>query len=205
MGQFGIGQPVRRKEDVRLLVGAGKFTDDIQIEGQLWAAFVRSPHANAKINGFDTSSALAMPGVVAVYTGKDCEAAGLKNVMTDARFEDRSGRPMSLPERWVMPPDHTRFVGECLAMVVADSAANAREAAEAVEIDFEPLPAIASTARALDKDAPKVWPQYDSNLIVHWEHGEKAVSRQSWPVRRIASASTSSTTVSQSARWSPAS
>ena len=112
MGQFGIGQPVRRKEDVRLLTGGGKFTDDVAVEGQLWAAFVRSPRANAKILSYDTSAAAALPGVVAIYTGKDCEAAGLRTVMTDARFDDRSGRPMSLPERWAMPPDQTRFVGE---------------------------------------------------------------------------------------------
>ena len=173
MGQYGIGQPVRRKEDVRLLTGGGQFTDDLNFDGQLYAAFVRSPHANARILSFDTSEARAMPGVVAIYTGADIVAAGLKNVMTDARFEDRSGRPMSLPERYVMPGDQTRFVGECLAMVVAESHHAAREAAEAVIIDFDVLPAIANTAHALDADVPKVWPQFDSNLIVHWEYGER--------------------------------
>ncbi|MBM3608298.1 MAG: xanthine dehydrogenase family protein molybdopterin-binding subunit [Alphaproteobacteria bacterium] len=173
MGQFGIGQPVRRKEDTRLLTGGGQFTDDMNFDGQLYAAFMRSPHANARILSFDTADARAMPGVAAIYTGADIKALGMKNVMTDARFEDRSGRPMSLPERWVMPPDQTRFVGECLAMVVADTHENAREAADAIMIDYRVLPAIASTARALDGDAPKVWPQFDSNLIVHWEHGER--------------------------------
>lgn len=187
MGQFGIGQPVRRKEDVRLLTGGGCFTDDIQLDGQLWAAFVRSPHANARIRGFDTAAASSMPGVVKIYTGADCAAAGLRTVMTDARFEDRSGRPMCLPERWAMPPDQTRFVGECLAMVIADSPQNAREAAEAVEIDFEPLPAIAATSRALDPDAPKVWPQFDSNLVVHWEYGDPAAieARLSAAAKRV--------------------
>jgi len=173
MGQFGIGQPVRRKEDVRLLTGAGQYTDDIGVEGALYAAFVRSSHANAKILSIDISAAAEMPGVVRVFTGQDVAAAGLGPLLNDASYTDRSGRPMSKPERPIMPTDQTRFVGECLAMVVARSHYEAKEAAEAIFVDVDVLPAIASTARALDEDAPRVWPQYDSNLIVHWEYGER--------------------------------
>lgn len=174
MGEYGIGQPVRRKEDVRLLTGGGQFTDDINIDGQLYAAFVRSPHANAKITSIDTSAARSMDGVVAVYTGQDLVDKGVGNLLNDAMYQDRSGRPMSKPARQVMPVEQTRFVGEVLAMVVAETPSQARDAAEVVEIDFDPLPAIASTAHALDKNAPKVWPQFDSNMIVHWEYGDQS-------------------------------
>jgi len=174
MGEFGIGQPVRRKEDVRLLTGGGQFTDDINLDGQLYAAFVRSPHANAKITSVDTSAARNMDGVVAVYTGQDLVDKGVGHLVNDAMYQDRSGRPMSKPERQVMPVAQTRFVGEVLAMVVAETPSQARDAAEVVEIHFDPLPAIASTAHALDKSAPKVWPQFDSNMIVHWEYGDQA-------------------------------
>ena len=174
MGEYGIGQPVRRKEDVRLLTGGGQFTDDINIDGQLYAAFVRSPHANAKITAIDTSAARNMDGVVAVYTGQDLVDKGVGNLLNDAMYQDRSGRPMSKPERQVMPVAQTRFVGEVLAMVVAETPSQARDAAEVVEIDFDPLPAIASTAHALDKNAPKVWPQFDSNMVVHWEYGDQS-------------------------------
>jgi carbon-monoxide dehydrogenase large subunit len=174
MGEYGIGQPVRRKEDVRLLTGGGQFTDDINLDGQLYAAFVRSPHANAKITSIDTSAARNMDGVVAVYTGQDLVDKGVGHLLNDAMYQDRSGRAMSKPERQVMPVSQTRFVGEVLAMVVGQTPAQARDAADAVEIDFDPLPAIASTAHALDKSAPKVWPQFDSNMVVHWEYVDQA-------------------------------
>ncbi len=174
MGQYGIGQPVRRKEDLRLLVGKGEFTDDIDFEGQVWAAFVRSPHASAEIRGIDTSVAKSMPGVIDIIIGAELDAAGVGTMITDARFEDRSGRPMSLPQRRILPNDRTRFVGECIAMVVAETQAQARDAAEAVEVDYEPLDAVVGSVQALEEGAPKVWPQFDSNLVVHWEYGEKA-------------------------------
>ena len=174
MGEFGIGQPVRRKEDVRLLTGGGQFTDDIDLEGQVYAAFVRSPHANAKIIAIDSSAARSMDGVIAVYTGQDLVDKGIGLLLNDASYTDRSGRPMSKPERQVMPVAQTRFVGEVLAMVVAETPSQARDAADAVEIDFDPSDAIASTAHALDPSAPKVWPQYDSNMVVHWEYGDQS-------------------------------
>ena len=174
MGEFGIGQPVRRKEDVRLLTGNGQFTDDIDLDGQAYAAFFRSPHANARILSIDTAVACAMDGVLAVYTGQDLIDAGVGQLVNDANYKDRSGRPMSKPSRRVLPVEQTRFVGECLAMVVAETPAQARDAADSIEIDFEPLPAIASTADALKSDAPLVWPEFGSNLIVHWEYGDLA-------------------------------
>jgi carbon-monoxide dehydrogenase large subunit len=174
MGQFGIGQPVRRKEDTRLLTGRGQFTDDLNFDGQLWAAFVRSPHSNAKILGVDASAALDMPGVIAVYTGQDVAEAGLGKLINDATYKDRDGNPMHKTQREIMPTQQTRFVGEVLAMVVAESHHAAREAAEAVEFDFEALPAVIGTAKAVEADAAKVWPEFGTNVVVHWEYGEKA-------------------------------
>ncbi len=174
MGQFGIGQPVRRKEDVRLVTGGGEFTDDITLPNQTWAAFVRSPHAHALIQSIDTVTARAMPGVIDILLGTELDRAGVGRMVSDAVFEDRSGRPQSRPLRRVLPVDRTRFAGECIAMVVAETAEEAREAADAVAIDYELLPAAVATGRALDEDAAKVWPEYDSNLVVHWEHGDRA-------------------------------
>jgi aerobic carbon-monoxide dehydrogenase large subunit len=175
MGEFGIGQPVRRKEDMRLLLGKGEFTDDINLDDQLYAAFVRSPHSSAKIIAINATAALAMEGVVAVYTGRDLVAADIGPlIVSDADFKDRSGRPMSKPLRQVMPTERTRFVGEALAMVVALTPVLARDAADCVEIEFEPLDALASAAHALEPGAPRVWPEFDNNLVVHWEHGDRA-------------------------------
>ena len=174
MGEFGIGQPVRRKEDTRLLRGRGEFTDDINIEGQAWAAFVRSPHANALISSIDATAAMSMPGVIAVFTGEDFAAAGVGLLLNDAAYKNRDGSPMHKPAREVLPRRQTRFVGECLAIVVAETAAIARDAAEAVEVDFEPLPAVANGARALEPDAPRVWPEFGTNAVVHWEYGDEA-------------------------------
>ncbi|MBX9761087.1 MAG: xanthine dehydrogenase family protein molybdopterin-binding subunit [Beijerinckiaceae bacterium] len=173
MGQFGIGQPVRRKEDTRLLTGRGQFTDDLNFEGQAWAAFVRSPHANAKILGVDASAALETPGVIAVLTGEDVAAAGLGKLINDATYKDRDGNAMHKTQREIMPTTHTRFVGEVLAMVVAESHEIAREAAEAVIFDFEAMPAVVGTATAADPRTPLVWPEFGSNVVVHWEYGDK--------------------------------
>ncbi|MDP2355336.1 MAG: xanthine dehydrogenase family protein molybdopterin-binding subunit [Beijerinckiaceae bacterium] len=175
MGQFGIGQPVRRKEDTRLLTGRGQFTDDLNFDGQVWAAFVRSPHANAKILGVDVATALDMPGVIAVYTGQDVADAGLGKLLNDAAYKNRDGSMMHKTQREIMPTQQTRFVGEVLAMVIAETQHAAREAAEAVMFDFEPLPAAVGTAKTIEDGAPKVWPEFGTNVVVHWEYGDQSV------------------------------
>ena len=172
MGEFGIGQPVRRKEDTRLLTGRGQFTDDINLEGQAAAAFVRSPHANAKILKIDASPALALPGVIAVYTGGDLIEAGMGVLVNEAAYVNRDGAPMSKPTRRIMPVGQTRFVGEVLAMVVAETPAQAKDGADALVIDYEPLPAVSSSIAGLAPGAPLVWPEFNSNQVVHWEYGE---------------------------------
>ncbi len=134
MGEFGIGQPVRRKEDVRLLTGQGQFTDDINLAGQAAGAFLRSPHASAKIVGIDASAALAMPGVIAIYTGRDLVASDMGVLVNEAAYVNRNGAPMHKPPRRIMPVGRTRFVGEVVAMAVAETPAQARDAADAVNI-----------------------------------------------------------------------
>lgn len=174
MNKFGIGQPVRRKEDVRLLTGKGEFTDDITLPGQLYAAFLRSSMANARITRIDVAAARAMPGVIDIILGTELDAAGMGRLVSDAKLTDRSGRPMSRPLRRMLPIDQTRFVGECLAMVVAETQNQARDAAEAIEVDYDALPAVSGSVEALQPDAPKVWPEFDSNLVAHWEYGDPA-------------------------------
>lgn len=172
MGQFGIGQPVRRKEDLRLLTGRGRFTDDVNLPGQAYAAFLRSPHAHAEILRVDTGRAAAAPGVVAIVTGEDLAMDGVGTIPTQADLKDRAGQPMFAPPRPVLPTDRVRFVGQIVAMVVAESIDQAREAADLVEVDYEPLDVTIGTARALGDDVPVVWPENGSNLVVHWENRE---------------------------------
>ena len=123
MGEFGIGQPVRRKEDTRLLTGRGQFTDDINLDGQAHAAFLRSPHANAKIVAIDASATLNMPGVIAVYTGGDLADAGMGVLVNEAAYVNRDGSPMHKPPRSILPVGQTRFVGEVLARLADPHAA----------------------------------------------------------------------------------
>ena len=170
MGAFGIGQPVRRKEDVRLLKGDGRYTDDVNIGGQLWAAFVRSPHAHARITAVDLETARAAPGVAGIFTGADVLADKLGTLLCDADIRSRDGKPLFKPVRPVLPADVARYVGQPVALVVADTADHARDAAELVAIDYEELPSVTATDQALDPNAALVWPQNGSNLCVHWEN-----------------------------------
>ena len=173
MGAFGVGRPVRRKEDRRYLTGAGCFTDDLNEEGQVHAVFLRSPHAHALIRGIDTAGALSFPGVVGIVTGTDL--ADLGTLPTEADLKDRAGRPMFKPERRVLPTDRVRFVGEPVAMVLADTLEAARDAAEAIAVDYAPQPAAVGTADALELECPLVWPENDrGNLVVHWENRDGA-------------------------------
>lgn len=174
MGQFGIGQPVRRKEDVRLLTGKGRFTDDINLEGQVFACFLRSPHAHAKIVRIDASSVREEPGIIGVVTGADLAAEDLGTLICEAEFKDRQGKPMFKPLRRVLPTDRVRFVGEALAMVIAETLEQARDAVERLEVEFDELPAVVDTAGALDAAVPTLWDEHGSNVAVHWENREPA-------------------------------
>ena len=167
--QFGIGQPVKRREDQRFLTGAGHFTDDIDLPGQAWGYVLRSPHAHAKIVSIDTAAANGSPGVLAVYTIADLDAEGIQEIPTQVDVPGKDGTQMFKPTRPVLARDTVRFVGDPVAYVVAESLEEARDAAELVAVEYDPLPAITELARAHDPGAPVVWPEHGSNLCVHWQ------------------------------------
>ncbi len=174
-----IGKSVRRIEDDQLLTGRGRFTDDVALPGQAHAVFVRSPHAHARIAGIDTSAAAAAPGVLAVITGADIVAAGLGEIPYGRMHKRPDGAPMNVPPRRPISAEVARFVGDAVAMVVAETRNQARDAAELVEVSWEPLPAVADLAAAARGDSPAVWPpaftkEY-GNLVAYYRggnHGE---------------------------------
>ena len=180
----GIGQPVRRKEDLRLVTGAGRFSDDYNLPGQAYACMVRSPHAHARIGGVYIEKALGVPGVLAVLTGREMMADGIKpiphNVFVDHPAEqtlkNRDGSPVFVAPQYPLAPDKARFVGEGVAMVVAETAAAAREAADLVDVDYEALPAITNTRDAAEPGAPRVWENHGSNVCVDAEVGDRAAT-----------------------------
>ncbi len=168
--KFGIGQPVRRKEDQRLLQGGGKYTDDINVAGQTHLAFVRASYAHARIKGIDASAALKAPGVIAVFTGKDMDADGVGRVVTDAQLKNLAGEVMFRTERLALPTDKVRYGGEPVAIVIAETAFQARDAAEQVEIDYEELPALVSPLQAVAPGAPAIHDEKPDNICLHWEN-----------------------------------
>lgn len=171
MEKFGIGQPVRRKEDVRLLTGRGTYTDDLNRPGQAHAAILRSPHAHAAIRSIDISAALDAPGVVTVLTGRDADAdgLGLLPVMVDVPGKD--GSKLFCPPRRVLTTDRVRFVGDPVALVIAETRHQAIEAMELIEVDYDILPSVTDTGAAMAPDAPVIWEEHGSNLCVLWDSG----------------------------------
>jgi carbon-monoxide dehydrogenase large subunit len=147
--KFGIGQPVRRKEDQRLLTGGGRYTDDINFDGQAHLAFYRSPHAHAIVKNIDTTAAATAPGVIAVYAGRDMDSDGVGRVETDIPLTALDGTLIFKTQRLGLPVDKVRYVGEPVAVVIAETAAQAQDGAELIDIDFEELPAIATAEQAI--------------------------------------------------------
>ncbi len=175
MVQFGVGQPVPRTEDNRLVVGKGDYTDDASAADQAHAYMLRSPMAHARIKSVDIDEAKSAPGVIAVYTGADIEAAGLGNVpCMVAVLPNRDGSPMALPPRPLIQKDFVRYVGDSVAMVIAETPNQAKDAAELIFVDYEDLPAIADTEAAAAPDAVKAWTDGDSNVCFDWEFGDEA-------------------------------
>jgi aerobic carbon-monoxide dehydrogenase large subunit len=169
-----IGDPVRRKEDLRFLTGNGHYTDDINRPGQLYAVFVRSPHAHAELRGVDAKQAKAAPGVVAVYTGADLAAAGIGSLPCGWGVKNKDGSPMAEPPHPVLATGRVRHVGDPVAVVIAATKAEAEEAADLVEVDYKELPAVSSAEAALKQGAPLLFDAAPGNLCYDWHIGDEA-------------------------------
>src|SRR5712671_575688 len=174
MKQFGIGQSVRRVEDRRFITGHGNYVDDINRPHQAYAFMLRSPHAHARIGAIETTAALSTPDVLAVFTGEDLARDRIGTIPCLSALTNRDGSPSVLPPYPAIARGRVRHVGNTVAMVVAESGAAARDAAELIAVDYEPLPAVVDTAHALDPGQPQVWDEAPGNLFFDWEVGDGA-------------------------------
>ncbi|HET7096278.1 MAG TPA: xanthine dehydrogenase family protein molybdopterin-binding subunit [Casimicrobiaceae bacterium] len=167
-----IGQSVRRKEDARFLMGAGQFTDDVSMPRQAQAYFLRSPHAHAKIRGIDAAKAKKAPGVLAIYTGADLE--GVNGLPCGWLITSADGTPMKEPPHHVLAKGKVRYVGDHVAIVVAETLDQAKDAAELIEVDYEVQPAVVSPVEALKPSAPQIHDEAPGNKCYTWALGDKA-------------------------------
>ena len=169
-----IGARVERKEDYRFLTGAGQYTDDIVLPGQTYAVFVRSPHAHAKIKSIKKDKALKAPGVLAVYTGEDLAAGKVGGLPCGWLITGTDGQPMKEPPHPPLAQGEARYVGDHVAVVIAETQTAARDAAELVQVDYEPLPAVVDASKAVQKGAPAVHEAAPDNKSYTWGLGDKA-------------------------------
>src|ERR1700758_467499 len=172
--KFGAGQRVRRKEDDTLVRGKGKYTDDFQLPRQVYAWIVRSSHAHGIIRGIDTEAAKAMPGVLGVWTGVDLVAADYGPFTCGLPLKSRDGSPLLQTNRSALMTDKVRYVGDPVAFVVAETAAQARDAAEAVSVDIDPLPAVTNAAEAARPGAPQLYDHIPGNVALDYHYGDTA-------------------------------
>src|SRR5438105_434472 len=184
MKQFGIGQPVRRVEDRRFITGHGAYVDDISRPREAYAFMLRSPHAHARVAGIDAGSALATPGVLAVFTGEDLARDGIGDIPCVSAVSNRDGTQSVLPPHPAIARERVRHVGDTVAMVVAETAAAARDAAALIAVDYEPLLAVVDTAHALDPGQPQVWDNAPDNLCFDWETGDGAAVERAMTAAR---------------------
>ena len=173
--KFGIGQPVRRTEDPKLVRGEGRFTDDVGVAGQAYAVMVRSRHAHGVIRAIDVEAARALPGVLGIYTGADLAAAGYGTFKCIVTFNNRDGSAMHKPARPALPTDKVRFVGDPIACVVAETLLQAKDAAEAVEVDIDPLPAVTNPEDAAGPGAPLLYADVPDNVALDYHYGDAAL------------------------------
>src|SRR5215468_2933617 len=176
-----IGKPLPRNEDGRLTTGRGRFSDDFSVEGQTYAVMLRSQHPHARILGIDARRAQAMPGVLGVFTGADCLADGLAAIphdplpktKYDMKLEAPGGGPLFIGPHLLLPVDKVRHVGEAVAMVVAETVAQALDAAECVGVDYDVLPGIYHSQDAMQPGAPAVWDEVPDNVAVDTSFGDR--------------------------------
>ena len=174
MVQFGMGQPVRRVEDQRFITGHGRYTDDMALPRQTYAYVLRSPHAHATIRKIDTSAATKAPGVVGIVTGADLDRDGIGAIPCVVPITNRDGSEAKLPSRKALTTDKVRHVGDSIAMVVAETLAQAKDAAELIQVDYRTLPAVTEAEAALEQGRPKVWDDLPGNLCFDWEVGNRS-------------------------------
>jgi carbon-monoxide dehydrogenase large subunit len=183
-----IGQPLTRTEDARFLTGAGRFTDDLQLEGQAYAVMVRSPHAHARIERISIQQAQKMPGVLGIFTGADCAADGLRPLdhspMPSTKFDMKlgppAGRSLFYGPHLLLPVDKARHAGEAVVMVVARTQNQALDAAELVDVHYEPLAAVTHAAAALEPDAPRLWDEAPDNVLIDTTFGDVAATERAF-------------------------
>ncbi|HSM41916.1 MAG TPA: xanthine dehydrogenase family protein molybdopterin-binding subunit [Afifellaceae bacterium] len=174
MGVEGIGARVLRKEDKRFISGKGRYTDDMTVPGMCHAAFVRSPHAHARVGSIDASEAESMPGVIAVLNGTQLAGDGIGNLICGWMIHSKDGSPMNMGAYPALASEVVRYVGQAVAVVVAETQAQARDAAEKVVVDWQELPAVIDPVKALEPGAPQLHPEAPNNLIYDWEIGDAA-------------------------------
>jgi carbon-monoxide dehydrogenase large subunit len=174
MTKFGMAQPVRRIEDPRLLIGDGRYTDDISLPGETFGVVLRSPHAAAHILSVDTSAAKAMPGVLAVITGADLQADGIGGLPCAIPLNNRDGSKRADVPHPVLAIQQVRHVGDPVVFIVAETHQAGRDALEAVMVDYDLLPSVTDLGAAMDAGQPQVWDSVPSNRCFDWETGDKA-------------------------------
>ena len=172
--KYGVGQPVRRKEDDTLVRGKGKYTDDFSLPGQAYAWIIRSSHAHGIIRGIDTSAAKAMPGVLGVWTGADLASANYGPFICALPLNSRDGSPLLQTNRSALSSDKVRYVGDPVAFVVAETLAQARDAAEAVGLDIDALPAVTNAREAAQPGAPQLYDYIPNNVALDYHYGDTA-------------------------------
>src|SRR3954465_3065914 len=176
MGVEGIGASVVRKEDRRFITGKGRYVDDIKVMGMTHAHFVRSPHAHARIKSLDTAEAMKMPGVVGVLTRQQIVDDKIGNLICGWAITSKDGTGMKMGAWPAMAPETVRFVGQAVAVVIAESKNLARDAAEAVVVDYEELPAVADVHAAIKAGAPQLHPEAPGNQAYDWGIGDEGAT-----------------------------
>src|SRR5918993_4960278 len=179
MTATGIGASVRRKEDRRFITGQGRYTDDFNRPGQAYAFFVRSPHAHAAIRSVDATAAKGMPGIVEVLTGDDMAADKIGGLICGWMIHSKDGSPMKAGPHPSLAQGKVRYVGDHVAVVIAETLAQARDAAEAIVVDYEVLPAVVDTGEAQRSGVP-VHDVAPDNTVYRWHLGDKAAVEQAF-------------------------
>src|SRR6195256_795112 len=180
MGIEGVGARVVRKEDKRFITGKGRYVDDIRLHGMTYAAFVRSPHAHAKVKSIDVSDAKTKPGVVDVLTGKQIVDDKIGNLICGWMIHSKDGSAMKRGAWPSMAPETVRFVGQAVAVVIAETKNQARDAAEAVVVEYEELPAAADIRAAIKPGAPQLHPEAPGNVVYDWALGDEAAVKDAF-------------------------